>query len=178
MRPWLVGGILLGAGVAGTLTELPLLRMVRPPDTTAAFLGALWITMPYLAATGLAVAARRNSAALIVLSVALLIAAPVGVFLFDASATQLELARKQAETAVLPGEDPEHGPGGMRKAGADAGVAAGGVFSILLAVVLPPIQLVVIAVPTIIAHGVSAWVHRRKGNRPAGASDQPQGSVG
>jgi hypothetical protein len=82
--------------------------------------------------------------------------------LFDASATQQEVARKQAENAALPSEDPEHGPAAMRKAGADMGVAVGGVFSITLAVVLPPLQLAAVAVAAGIGYGLSAWLRRRR----------------
>jgi hypothetical protein len=170
MRPWLVGAIVLGSAVAGTLTELIVFRMVRPPDSTAAILGALWVAMPYLAAAGLAVLFRRHTAALIALLIALLVAAPVGMFLFDASATQQEIARRQAENAVLPGEDPAHGPAAMRKAGADMGVAAGGVFSILLAVMLPPLQLAAVAVAAGIGYGVGACL-RRRGERNLGHTD-------
>jgi hypothetical protein len=162
MRPWLVGAIVLGSAVAGTLTVLIVFRMVRPPDATAATLGALWVAMPYLAAAGLAVLRRRHTGALIALLIALLVAGLVGVSLFDSAATQQEIARKQAENAVLPGEDPQHGPAAMRRAGAEMGVAVGGVFSITLAVVLPPLQLAAVAIAAGIGYGVSAWLRRRR----------------
>jgi multisubunit Na+/H+ antiporter MnhG subunit len=165
MRPWLLGAVLLGSAVAGILTEVILFRMVRPPDATAAVLGGLWVAMPYVAAAGLAVLFRRHAAALVVLLVALLIAAPVRLSLLNASATQQETAEQKVRDAVQPGEDPDHGPGGMRKAGADMGAAVSGVFSILLAVVLPPVQLAAVLIPTVIAYGVSALLRDREARR-------------
>ncbi len=160
MRPWLIGAIVLGAVTAGTLTELIILRMANMPDATAISLGTLWINMPYLAAIGLAVLFRRKNAILIVLFVCVLIVSFVGVSLFDASATQQEIARKQADNAILPGEDPNHGPAGMRKANADAGVFIGGFFTILLAVTLPPLQLAAVTIPTVIGYGLSVLLRR------------------
>jgi hypothetical protein len=48
----------------------------------------------------------------------------------------------------------------MRKSGAEIGRSITGVFSVLLAVFVPPVQLGVVVVPTVIAWVVSA---RRKG---------------
>ena len=155
MRPGLVGLIVIGAGIAAALSEILLFRMVRPPDATSAVLGGLWVALPYLAAAGLAVLLRRHAAALVVLLVALLIAAPVGLSLLNASATQQQTAEQQVRDAVQPGEDPEHGPAGMRKAGADMGAAVSSVFSILFAVVIPPVQLAAVLIPALIAFGVS-----------------------
>jgi multisubunit Na+/H+ antiporter MnhG subunit len=89
--------------------------------------------------------------------VALFIAAPVGLSLLNASATQQEIAEQQVRDAVQPGEDPDHGPAGMRKAGADMGAAVSSVFSILFVVVLPPVQLAAVLIPAVIAFGVSAY---------------------
>jgi len=162
MRPWLIGAIALGAIIAGTLTELIILRMVNMPDATAISFATLWINMPYLGAIVLAALFRRNKAILIVLLVCVLIVSFVGVSLFDASATQQENARKQADNAILPGEDPNHGPAGMRKANADAGVVVGGFFSILLVVALPPIQLAALTIPTVIGYGLSVLFRRKE----------------
>jgi hypothetical protein len=166
VRFWLVGTIVAAAAVAATLTVVILRRMAAPPDPGAAVLGGGYVALPYLAAAGLAVAARRHTFALVVLLVTLLAAAAVGLFLFDASATAMETARRQAATAVLPGEDPDRGPAAKRKAGADMGVAVGGAFSILVAVVVPPAQLAAI----LAAAGVAALVsyglrHRAEARR-------------
>jgi hypothetical protein len=83
------------------------------------------------------------------------------VSLLNSSATQYEAARQQAATAVGPGEDPSHGPAGMRKAGADMGVFVGGAFASALVVVLPPVQLVGLVIPAGIAFGISTWARSR-----------------
>jgi hypothetical protein len=167
MRTWLIGAVLIGSAVAGVPTEVLLFRMIRPPDATAAVLGGLWAGMPYLAAAGLAVLFRRHAAALVVLLVALLAAAPVGLFLLNASATQQESAEKQVRDAVQPGEDPDHGPAATRKAGADMGAAVCGVFSILLVVALPPVQFAAVFIPAVIAFGLSALFRERAARRVA-----------
>ena len=165
VRWGLVGLIVMGSAVAGAASEVILFRMVQPPDASAAALAGLWIASPYLMAAGLALLARRHGAALVTLLVALIVVGTVGVSLLNASATQQEVARQQAATAVLPGEDPSHGPGGMRKAGADMGEFIGDAFSILLVVVLVPVQLAVVGIPAAVAFGVSAW--RRAAEREA-----------
>jgi multisubunit Na+/H+ antiporter MnhG subunit len=162
MRAWLIGAVLLGSAVGGILTEIILFRMFCPPDATAAVLGGLWVAMPYLAAAGLTVLLRRHAAALVVLLVALLIAAPVGLYLLNASATQQETAEQQVRDAVHPGEDPHHGPGGMRKSGADMGAAISSAFSILFVVVIPPVQLAAVLIPASIAFGVSLLLREGK----------------
>ena len=158
----LVGPILLVAAAATAVSEVLILRAVRPPDGTSALLGGLWIAMPYFAVAGLALLLRRRPAALVALLIALLLVAPVGVSLFNATANQQEVARQQVRDAVGPGEDPDHGPAGMRRAGAETGAAVGSVFSILLAVVVPPVQLAVVAVAAGIGFGVSAWARGRQ----------------
>jgi hypothetical protein len=50
----------------------------------------------------------------------------------------------------------------MRKAGAEAGAAISGVFSILLLVVVPPIQLAAVVIPTAVGYGISALVRIRR----------------
>jgi hypothetical protein len=156
MRPGFTGLILIGAGIAAALTEVIVFRMVRPPDGASALLGGLWVAMPYLAAAGLALLVRRHHAALIALLVALLVAAGVGLPLLGNAATQQAAAERQVKTAVQPGEDPDRGPAAMRKSGAEIGHSITSVFSILLAVFVPPIQLGVVLVPTAIAWAVSA----------------------
>ena len=160
MRNWLIGVIVVGAAVAAALSEVCVFRMVTPPDASSAVLGGLWVAMPFLAAVGLAFLVRRHRAALVTLLVCLAGAAVVGVSLLDASATAHEVSRQQAATAVLPGEDPSHGPAAMRKSGADLGEAATGVFGILLVVVLPPVQLAALVIPVAVAWGVSALGRR------------------
>ncbi|OWK43584.1 hypothetical protein FRUB_03183 [Fimbriiglobus ruber] len=152
----------MGSAVAGTLTNLILYRVTQPPDAIVAVLGVLWIAMPFLAASMLAVLLRRNTTSLVVLMIALLVVGAVGVSLMNASVTQQEIAQIQAQNAVLPGEDPDHGPGGMRKSGADLGVAIGGAFQILLAVILPPVQLAAVVIPTGVGYGISAWLRSRQ----------------
>jgi hypothetical protein len=88
--------------------------------------------------------------------ISLLVTGFVGVSLLDASATQQEVAAQQAREAVQPGEDPDHGPAGMRKAGADLAVSAGDAFSILLVVVLPPVQVLAVLIPVVIPAVMSA----------------------
>jgi hypothetical protein len=161
MRAGLIGAILLGSVVAGTLSEILLFRAVRPPDAMAAVLGGLWIAMPFLAAVGLALLYRRRTAPLVVLVIALLLAAPIGLSLLHACATQQEVAQQQVQNAVQPGEDPDHGPAAMRKSGAELGAAFGWGFSVLLAVFLPPLQLATVVIPTIITSWISAFLHHQ-----------------
>jgi hypothetical protein len=169
MQLWLSSAIFLGCAVATALTELFFFRVGRPPDAVAAVLGGLWLAMPYLAAAGLAAVFRRHTPALVTLLLTLLIVAPAGLSLFHASATQVEVAEQEARDAVQPGEDPHHGPGGMRQAGADMGAAISWGFSILLAVVVPPVQLAALLLPTLIAWGVTALVRGGEPQRePAG----------
>jgi hypothetical protein len=156
LRPLLLSAVLLGSAVAGILTEMFLFRMFTPPDWTAAAIAGLWVAMPHLAAVVLAVLFRRRIAVLLMLLVALVAAAPIGVSLFNASAIGQEAAAQQVRDAVHPGEDPDSGPAGMRKAGADMGAAVSSAFSIMLVVVLPPVQVAVVSIPTLIAFGISA----------------------
>jgi hypothetical protein len=152
MRTWLLGTIGIAAVVAGVLSIVFVFSMVEPPDATAYLLGGLWLTMPYLAALYLAVRMRRIPGALTILLIALLVTSAVGVWLYHASAAQYAISQQQVKTAVLPGEDPNSGPGGMRKSGAEMGAAVSGVFSILLAVIVPPSQLIGILLPTILSY--------------------------
>jgi hypothetical protein len=155
--------IVLGAAISAVLTELILFRMVSPPDESSALLGGLWVALPYLAAAGLALLLHRRPTTLIVLLIAFLLAAGFGLSLLGNAATQQGIAEQNVKTAVLPGEDPNRGPAAMRKSGAEAGAAISGVFSILLLVVVPPIQLAAVVIPTAVGFGVSALVrlHRK-----------------
>jgi hypothetical protein len=165
MRPGLAGLIVVGAAIAAAVTEVIVFRVVNPPDGASALLGGLWVAMPYLAAAGLALLVRRHHAALITLLVALLVAAGVGLPLLGNAATQQAAAERQVQTAVQPGEDPHSGPAAMRKSGAEIGQSITSVFSVLLAVFVPPIQLGVVLVPTVIAWAVSAL---RRGSAEGG----------
>jgi hypothetical protein len=162
MRKGLVVLIVLGAAISAVLTELILFRMVSPPDEGSALLGGLWVALPYLAAAGLALLLHRRPAALIVLLISLLIAAGFGLSLLGNAATEQGIAEQKVKTAVLPGEDPNRGPAAMRKSGAEVGAAISGVFSIVLLVVLPPIQLAAVVIPTAVGYGVSALVGLRR----------------
>jgi len=162
MRCWLIGAILVGSAVASILSVILVFRMTSPPDAMAAVLGGLWIAMPFLAAAGLTALTYRHIAPLVTLLIALLISAAIGLSIYNASATQQEAAQQRVRDAVQPGEAPDSGPAGMRKAGADAGASIGWVFSILLAVVLPPVQLATLVIPTLVAYGVSALLGARE----------------
>jgi len=131
----LVWAVLIVSAAACALSEVIVFQSTSPPDAIAAALGGLWIAMPFLAVAGLAVVLRRHTAALATLLIALLVAAPVGLFLLNAAAAQQEVAQQQAR-------------------------AWGGLFSILLAVWIPPVQFAALLIPTLIAYGVSAFPRR------------------
>jgi hypothetical protein len=162
MRNCLVYAILLVSVVAGTLSEIIVFRMVDPPEPMAAVLGGLWVAMPFLAAPGLAALVRRHSAALVVLLIALLLASAVGISMLNASAAGREAAEQRVQDAVQPGEDPHSGPAAKRRAGAEMGAAASGVFSILLVVFLPPVQVAAVLIPTLIGYAISALLGARE----------------
>jgi hypothetical protein len=168
MRPWLLGAVLIGSAAGCALSELFLLRTGRPPDASSAVLAGLWLAMPYLGAAGLAALFRRHTPALTALLIALLVTAPVALSLYHASATQQEIAEREAETAVLPGEDPARGPAAMRKTGADVGAALTWGFSVFLAVVVPPVQLAALLFPTLITWGATGLARRREAQREEG----------
>jgi hypothetical protein len=169
MRTGLVGLIVVAAGIAAALTEIIVFSVVHPPDEFWALQGGLWVAMPYLAAVGLALLLRRHHAPLIVLLVALLVAAGLGLPLFANSAGQHAAAEQQVKTAVLPGEDPSRGPAGMRKSGAEASAAITWGVSVVLAVVLPPVQLALVVIPTAIGYLVYALAWRRGKGADEGA---------
>jgi hypothetical protein len=155
----LVFAIVLGSVVAPAITEFLVFRYAHPPDTEAAFLGGLWLAMPYILAVLLAIIFRRQRTTLIVLAVLLALAAFVGISFTQSAVSQQIVADQQVKDAVQPGEDPSHGPAAMRKSGAEMGAAIGLGFMIVLAVVVPPFQAGVIAIPTVI---VGIVVHARQ----------------
>jgi hypothetical protein len=114
---------------------------------------------------------RRYRGVLITLLIALAFATFVGVSFYQSSAAAHADARRQQETAVQPSEDPNSGPTAMRKSGADVGVFFSDVFSILFAVVIPPVQFVCVVLPTLIAYAIS----RKKVNRDAESSERSAG---
>jgi hypothetical protein len=166
MQKRLVWAIIIGSAVAGAATEALVFRFARPPDATAAVLGGLWLAMPYLAAALLACLCRRLRTTLVVLAVLLALAAFVGISFTYSAVSQQAVADQQVKDAVQPGEDPNHGPAAMRKSGAEMGAAIGFGFLIVLAVVVPPVQTAVIAIPTIILGVINRA--RQEHLRPAG----------
>jgi hypothetical protein len=155
MRFGLAGLIVVGAAFAAIATEVIAFGMLRPPDMAAAFLGGAWLAAPYLVALLLALVLHNRAVPLLVLLIAFLLAAVVGLSLFGKAAVTRAELDEQLRTAVQPGEDPSHGPAAMRKNGAEIGAAIGWGFSVLEAVVVPPVQLVIVIVPTLIAFCVS-----------------------
>lgn len=166
MRQGLVWAILIGSAVAGILSEVMLFRMLSPPDAEAAFLAGAWIAMPFLGTMGMMMLIRRNNAALIVMLVALVLASFVGVSILNSAVEARIESQKQVREAVGPGEDPNSGPAGMRKTGADVGATISDVFSVAVVVFIPPLQLVAVVIPTLIGYGVSALVRRRQEPEP------------
>jgi hypothetical protein len=171
MRSRLLAVIGIVAVVGGGLSLYFVFSMVNPPDASAYVLGGLWILVPYLTALLAAGLGRWNKAVLITLLVALALFTFFGVSFFQWSAAAHADARRQVETAVNPGEDPNSGPAAMRKSGAEIGANISNVFSILFAVVIPPVQFVGVMLPTLIAFAVS----RKKVNRDAESSERSAG---
>jgi hypothetical protein len=87
---------------------------------------------------------------LIVLAVLLAVVAFVGISFNYSAVSQQAVAEQEVKAAVQPGEDPNHGPAAARKSGAEMGAAIGFGFMLVLAVVIPPVQTAVIAIPTLI----------------------------
>ncbi|MDB5307546.1 MAG: hypothetical protein JWO38_1748 [Gemmataceae bacterium] len=167
MHPRLVGAILLASVIAGTLSEIALYRISRLTDLWPQILGWVWVAMPYLVAVGLAFLLRRNTVGLVVLLIALLLVAPVGVFLLDDSVTQQAIAEQQARDSgrrvwmVKAGPDGADGP--------DEGVPMHRMFSKLWFSILPTYQLAAVVIPTGIGYGFSVWLRWRQGR----AGDRP-----
>ncbi len=157
VRRTLIWVTLLTAAVAAAVSVLIVNRAFPPPDASAAALGVAWLAGPYLLAVVLALVLRRRPAALWALVVTVALAGAVGASLYDGAVSGVIETRHQAETAVLPGEDPNHGPGGMRKAGADFGAFVAEVFGVAVLVVVPPAQVLAVAVAGGIGFALSAW---------------------
>lgn len=174
MQRAFVGTLLLGSLLVGVLSEVFVARMVHPPDEAAAFLGGLWIAMPFLATALLTLLIRRHSGALTVLLIVFLIAGGIGLEMYFNAASIHSQAREEVRTAVLPGEDPSHGPAAMRKTGADVGAFVTDVFSILLCVIVPPVQLGFVLFPSLIAYAVS---RRRRGKEEVPAQRPGRGEA-
>jgi hypothetical protein len=164
MRQVLAWAIVVGSAVAAALSEVLLFQMFSPPDAVAALLGGLWVAMPFLGTAGMALLVRRDAAALSVMLAALIVAGSVGVSILNSSAEQYAQSRQEVRDAVGPGEDPSHGPGGKRKAGAEMGAAITTAFSIAVVGFVPPVQFAAVVIPTLIAYGVSALCRRRRGD--------------
>jgi hypothetical protein len=179
MRSGLLTAIGLVAAVGGILSLVFVFSMVKLADETAYVLGSLWILLPYLTTLFAAGLFRRNRTVLLTLFVALVPVTFVGVSFYQSSAAQHAQSRRLVETAVDPGEDPNSAPAAlrmsgaeiMRKAGAEIGEDISNLFSILIVVVIPPVQFVGVVLPTLIAYAVS-----RKKSKPvtcdAGPTEQ------
>jgi hypothetical protein len=128
-----------------------------PPDATAAALGVAWLGGPYLLAAGLAVLLRRRAAVLVALLVTVALAGTVGAMFYDGVAGGVAEARRQAETAVLPGEDPPRAPAAMRKSGADLGQFFAEAFGVVVLAVVPPVQALAVALAGGVGYAVSVW---------------------
>lgn len=155
MRTSLTALIIVGSVVAAVVTEFLVYGAVQPPDAMSAFLGGVWLAAPYLLAIVLALLFGPRTGPLIVLLVTLVVAASVGLSLFGKAASEQANARTQVKNAVLPGEDPTRGPAAMRKTGAELGADIGWGFMILLAVMVPPVQLGLIVVPSVVAFAIA-----------------------
>jgi hypothetical protein len=161
VRASLVVTNLVGAAVGFVWVEILLYRLDTSPDVESAVLGALWLGFPYLAAAALAGLARRHGAAQVTLLVTLVVAGGIGLYLLTVATVEHERSHHEVVTAVHPGEDPHRGAAGMRKSGAEMSEFFTGALSLFLCVVVPPVQLAAIVVPTLIAWVVSALARGR-----------------
>jgi hypothetical protein len=171
----LLWATLLAALVSTVFAVLFVSRAFPPPDSTAAALGVAWLGGPFLLAVILAVILRRHSAALWALLVTVALAGTVGAVLYDSVASGALKARREAETAVLPGEDPHSGPGGMRKAGADFGAFVTDVVGVAVLVVVPPVQALAVAAAAGIGYALSAWRQGRAEVRQVRVAEHTDG---
>ena len=165
MRTSLVVPNLICSAVGLVWAEILLYQLAVPPDTVSVVAGSLWLGLPYLAAAALAGLTRRHSVALVTLLVMLVAAGGIGLYLLTVATLEHERSHQEVATAVLPGEDPNRGAAGMRKSGAEMGEFFTGALSIFLCVVVPPVQLAAITVPTVIAWVVSALARRAASSR-------------
>lgn len=148
---------MLAALVSTALAVLFVSRAFPPPDSSAAALAVGWLGGPYLLAVVLAVVLRRHPTALWALLATVVLAGLIGAVLCAEIADTVVAARREAETAVLPGEDPDRGPGGMRKTGADLGSFVTDVFGVVVLVVVPPVQALAVAVAAGVGYTLSVW---------------------
>ena len=136
-------------------------RAFSPPDSSAVGLLIVWLGGPFLLAVVLAVVLRRHRAALWTLLATVVLAGAVGTSVYDSVAGGVLQARREAETAVLPGEDPKSGPAAKRKTGADLGSFFADVFGIVVLVVVPPVQAFAVATAGGIGYALSVWLRGR-----------------
>jgi hypothetical protein len=168
MRSTMTWLIVVGAVVATAVTEFLVFGTVQRPDGGITALAGLWLAAPYLAAIGLALLLRNRPVAQIVLLVAFVIAAGIGLTLFGNAAINSADAEEQLRTAVQPGEDPSSGPGAKRKAGAEIGTDITWGVAVALAAFVPPIQFAVVVIPTLIGWGVVALRKEQVVSQPGG----------
>jgi hypothetical protein len=173
-RP-LLWAVLLAALASAALAVAFVSRAFPPPDASAAVIAAGWLGGPYLLAGVLAVVLRRRSAVLGSLLAAVALGGVVGAVLFAEVADAVVTARQQAVTAVLPGEDPDRGPGGMRRAGADLGSFVTDVFGVAVVVVVPPVQAFAVAAAAGVGYALSVWRRGRAEARRVWVAEQTDG---
>jgi hypothetical protein len=161
VRRSLVWAILLAALVSAALAITFVLRAFQPPDPSAAALAMAWLGGPFLLAAVLAALLRRHPAVLIALLTVVVLSGAVGATLFAEVADAVVTARRQVETAVLPGEDPTRGPAAMRKSGADIGSDITQLFALTVGLVVPPVQVVAVALTAGIGYTLSVWSRGR-----------------
>jgi hypothetical protein len=159
-RP-LVWAVVLASLVSAALAVLFVSRAFVPPDSSATGLLILWLGGPFLLAVVLAVVLRRHRAALWTLLAAVVLTGAVGASVYDSVASGVLQARRDAETAVLPGEDPTRGAAAMRKSGADLGSFFADVFGVAVLVVIPPVQVLAVAAAAGVGYAVSVWLRGR-----------------
>ena len=176
MQKRLTWSIAFISAVAAIISEVMLFRMFNPPDTTAALIGGGWVAMPYVGTIGMAMLVRRTSTALIVMLISLLLVSYVGVSALNSVADSQDESHRQVRDAVLLGEDPNSGPAGMRKSGADVGAMVTDVFAIAFVAFLPPVQLVVVVIPTLIGYGISALFRKPVGTPAVEQTSSPGGT--
>src|SRR5690606_12512950 len=105
----------------------------------------------------------------------------VGGSVYESVSSAILRARHEVETAVLPGENPNSGPGGMRRAGADLGAFVSDVIGVAVLVVIPPAQALAVAVASGVGYMLSVWMRGRAEARRVGLAehtdDRGQGDV-
>jgi hypothetical protein len=161
VRRLLLAAILLASlGLSG-FSVRAVTRGFPPPDASATALVIAWLCWPFLMAALLSGLFHRRAAVLVALLFAVVAAGVVGATLYDSAASQALVARQEAATAVLPGEDADRGPGGMRKAGADMGSFVTDLFGMAVVVIVPPIQAVGVVLAFGLGLALSLWRRAR-----------------